>query len=93
MAVILVPDLSGKLIQRFARHVAVIAFPPVEPGHELVAFLGRERQHTVFQFCHTHLDVTLPFPTSDFNPRLCVPHLIPLSPSPIEKRSDPFRFG
>ena len=54
MAVILIPDFGGELIQRFARHVPVFAFQPVDPGHELVTLLGRERQHAVFQFSHTH---------------------------------------
>jgi hypothetical protein len=50
MAAILIPDFGGELIQRFPRHVPVLAFQPVDPGHEFVTFLGRERQHTVFQF-------------------------------------------
>jgi hypothetical protein len=43
MAVILVPDFGGELIQRFARHVTVVGFQPADPGDELVPFLGRER--------------------------------------------------
>src|ERR1035437_5527100 len=54
MAVILIPDFSGELVQRFPWHVSVFAFQPVDPGHELVTFPGRERQRAVFQFSHTH---------------------------------------
>ena len=75
MAVILVPDFGGKLIQRFPRHVPVVAFQPVDPSHELVTFLGRERQHAVFQFDHTHRDNMMPSPASDFKPDLPVPAL------------------
>ena len=53
MAVILVADFGGELIQRFARHVPVVRFQPVDPGDELVPFLGREREHAVFHFGHT----------------------------------------
>jgi len=66
IAVILVPDFGGELIQRFARHVPVLVFQPVDPSRELVTIFGRERQHAVFQFNHTHLDTILPSPASDF---------------------------
>src|ERR1035438_9402429 len=72
MAVILIPDFGGELIQRFPRHVPVVAFQPVDPGHEFVTFLGRERQHTVFQFNHTHRDTRLPSPAANFKPDLPV---------------------
>ncbi len=75
MAVILVPDFGGELIQRFARHVPVVGFQPVDPGHELVKFLGRERQHAVFQFSHTHLDSMVPSLPSGFKSGLAGPQL------------------
>ncbi len=68
MAVILVPDFGGELIQHFARHVPAIALQPVDPGHELVTFLRRERQHAVFQFSHTHRQFMMPLPGPFFKP-------------------------
>jgi hypothetical protein len=74
MAVILVPDLGGELIQRFARHVTVFALQPVHPRHELVTFLRRERQHALFQFGHTHLRFILPSAHPGFKPGWFVYH-------------------
>ena len=63
---------GGELIQRFARHVPVVAFQPVDPSHELVARLERERHHAVFQFSHTHRYTIMPPPASGFKSGLGV---------------------
>jgi hypothetical protein len=43
MVVVLIPDLGGELIQRFARHVAIVARQAIHPGDELVTLLVGER--------------------------------------------------
>jgi len=32
MAVVLVPDFGGELIESFARHISIVAFDLVDPG-------------------------------------------------------------
>ncbi len=60
MAVVLIPNLGGQLIQCLTRHIAIISLKPVDPNHQLMAFFRRECQHTFFQFRKAHREITLP---------------------------------
>jgi hypothetical protein len=54
MAVILVPDFGGELVQGLAWHVAVTCFQSVDPNYELMTLPLRERQDTVLQLGYAH---------------------------------------
>lgn len=54
MAVVLVPNFGGELVQGLAWHVAVTGFQSVDPDQEVVTLVLRKRQHTLFQLSYAH---------------------------------------
>ncbi|MDB6023462.1 MAG: hypothetical protein JWQ04_3319 [Pedosphaera sp.] len=48
MPVVLVPDFRGEFCQGFAGDVAVILLQAVQPDHEFVTLVFRQRQNIVF---------------------------------------------
>jgi hypothetical protein len=54
MAIVLVPNLSGKLVKTFTGHVTISGFLPVKPNYEFMTLLFRECKNTFFDFSQTH---------------------------------------
>ena len=71
MAVILIPNLGGKLVQRLARHVAVIRFQAVHSRDELVSLVRSQRQNILFQFSQTHRTSTFWLRDPEFQAPVC----------------------
>jgi hypothetical protein len=54
MAVVLVPDFRGELVEDFAGRIAIFPFETVDPDDRLMPFFRGKRESTLFKLCETH---------------------------------------
>lgn len=54
MAVVLVPDFGGDLVQCLAWHVATTFFQSVDPNYQIMTLALRKRQDTFLQLGYAH---------------------------------------
>ena len=52
MAIVLIPNFGGQLVQNLARHVPAVGFQLVDPNYQLVSLSLRECQDPIFQFSY-----------------------------------------